>query len=283
MRAPTDRKSNAFAASYDEGALRVPARRRACFNAFLRSSCTMTARSIGEIALGQVRAKATRSFQPVRRNSYYASDRRSTALWRPIAPNSRDARRVIAARLKAAEFYDRKHKQAGKWNGPLGAIGLEVLRELYRIVDFKTGRLDPAIATICEKLRRSKQAVVDALARLKEHGFLDWVRRSEPIDDAEGAGPRVRQITNAYGFSLPKCASAWVAGILGRGPTPDCELARQEADRANVEAMLDQASTDEIVDFTVGDGQLAEILKKIGSSLSKNSASLPNEKKPASE
>jgi hypothetical protein len=240
------------------------------------------ARSIGQIALGLPAAKATCSFQPVRRNSYYASDRRSTALWRPIGSTGRDARRVVAARMKAAEYYDRKHKQPGKWNGPLGAIGLEVLRELYRIVDFKTGRLDPAIATICERIRRSKQAVVDALARLKEHGFLDWVRRSEPIDDADGAGPRVRQITNAYGFSLPKCAAAWAAKILGNGPAPDCELARCEADRAEVEAMLDQASTDEVVDFIVDNPQLAEILKKMGSSLSKNSASLPTEKKPAS-
>jgi len=60
MRAPTCRKSNAFAASYDGGARRVPARRRAYFNAFLCSSCTMTARSIGEIALGLAPAKRTR-------------------------------------------------------------------------------------------------------------------------------------------------------------------------------------------------------------------------------
>jgi len=238
------------------------------------------ARSFGEIAFGLTAAKATRAYQPVRRNSYYASDRRSSALWRPLGATSRDARRLIAARLKAAEFYDRKHKQPGKWNGPLGAIGLEVLRELYRIVDFKTGRLDPAIATICERIRRSKQAVVDALARLKEHGFLDWVRRSEPIE-AEGAGPRVRQITNAYGFSLPKCAAAWVKKIVGNGPAPDCEIARQEADAAEVEAMLGTASTDEQVDYLVGDPQLAAIFKRFGSSLSKNNASLPTEKKPA--
>jgi len=238
--------------------------------------------SIGEL-VGGFRTVNTggRTFQPVRRNSYYANDRRSTALWQRLAANNRDARRLIGTRMKAAEFYNLRHKESGKKNGPLGHVGLEVLRELYRIVDYKTGRLEPAIATICERIRRSKQAVVDALKRLKQHGFLDWVRRAEPIE-AEGAGPRIRQITNAYGFSLPRCAANWVAKKLGNGPTPDCELARREADRAEVEAMLDQAGTDAVVDFIVSDPQLAEILKRIGSSLSSNNASLDNGKNPAS-
>jgi hypothetical protein len=229
----------------------------------------MMARSIGQIALGLPAAKATRSFQPVRRNSYYASDRRSTSLWRPIAPNGREAHRLIAARLKAAEHYNERNKQAGERQGPIGDVGIRLLRELYRIVDFKTGRLEPAIDTLCERINRARATVVKYLAKLKEHGFLDWVRRSEPIDDVDGAGPRVRQITNAYGFSLPKAASAWVAKILGNGPVPDCEIARREADAAEVEAMLATASTDEQVDYLVGDPQLAAIFKSFGSSLSK--------------
>jgi hypothetical protein len=240
------------------------------------------ARSIGEIALGLPAAKRQRTFQPVRRNSYHADDRRTQRIWQRLGANNRDARRLIAARLKAAEYYDRRNKEDGKRNGPLGHIGLEVLRELYRIVDFKTGRLEPAIATICEKIRRSRAAVVSAMRRLKEHGFLDWVRRTEPTE-CEGAGPQVRQITNAYGFGLPKHAADWVKRILGNGPAPDCELARQEADRAEVEAMLEQANTDEQVDYLVGDPQLAEIFKRMGSSLSKNSASSLSGQNPASD
>jgi len=241
----------------------------------------MTARSLGEILGGLQPAKRTRSFQRVRRNSYYVSDRRSSALWRPLGANNRDARRLIAARLKAAEYYDRRLKQPGKWNGPLGAIGLEVLRELYRIVDFKTGRLEPAIATVCERIRRSKQAVVNALARLKELGFLNWVRRSEPTE-CKGAGPQVRQITNAYGFGLPESAAAWVKKILGNGPAPDCELARQEADRAEVEAMLEQAGTSEAVDYLVDNPQLAEVFKRFDPSRFTDSASLNGGKNPDS-
>ena len=224
----------------------------------------MTARSFGEIAFGVVRGKATRAFQPVRRNSYYAHDRRATALWRPLASNKQKAREQIALRMKAAEFYDRHHKEAGKRNGPLGHVALEVLRELYRLVDYKTGRLDPAIATICEAIKRSKQAVVDALKRLKDHGFLDWVRRSEPIDDAEGAGPRVRQISNAFGFSLPKYAAAWVARKSGKGPAPDCELARAAATAAEFETMLDQTPLAELGRVLFSNPGLEEVFSRFG-------------------
>lgn len=244
----------------------------------------MTARSIGEIAFGAAARKATRAFQPVRRNSYYASDRRSSALWQRLAANNRDARRLIGHRMQAAQFYDRKHKQPGKWNGPLGAIGLEVLRELYRIVDYKTGRLEPAIATIAKNLVRSIDSVTKAMKRLKEHGFLDWVRRCEPIDNAEGAGPRVRQITNAYGFSLPKCAADWVARKLGKGPAPDCELARRESDRAAVDAMLDTVGYVEQAAFIAGtEGDFAEALASLARARARrDSAILNGGKNPAS-
>jgi hypothetical protein len=238
--------------------------------------------SVGEL-LGGARTVNTggRTFAPVRRHSYHSHDRRA-AVWRPIAGSNREARRLIAARLKAAEFYDRRNKEEGKKNGPLGHVALEVLRELYRIVDFKTGRLEPAIDTVCAAIRRSRAAVVAAMRRLREHGFLNWVRRTEPTDN-EGAGPQVRQITNAYYFDLPKHAAAWVKKICGPAPVPDDELERQARDKADAEAMLDQASTDEVVDYLVGDGEMADLLRKLGASLSKNSASSLNGQNPASE
>lgn len=240
------------------------------------------ARSIGELVAGATRQKATRTFQPVRRNSFNAGER-ERRIWAPIGSDNRSARRLIAARMKAAEYYDRRNKEDGKRNGPLGHIGLEVLRELYRIVDFKSGRLEPAIATLCQKVKRSRAAVVRALARLKAHGFVDWIRRTEPTDN-DGAGPQVRQITNAYCFRVPAAAAAWIKRILGNGPAPDCEVARREADAAEVEAMLDTADTDEQVAFLAGnDGQLSEILKSLGSSLNFKSASSLKGQNPASE
>lgn len=147
----------------------------------------MSARAIGEILGGLESAKQCRTFQPCRRNSYNRGEREAR-LWQAIASTKGDARQIIATRMKAAEFYDRHHKEKGKRNGPHGHVALEVLRELYRIVDFKTGRLDPAIDTICGRTRRARASVVAALARLKAHGFLDWIRRTEPTN-RDGPGP----------------------------------------------------------------------------------------------
>lgn len=240
----------------------------------------MTARAIGDVLNGTPGPKVRRTFQPVRRDSRHAGEREHR-MWQPQGATKAEARRIHGAVMKAAEFYDRHNKPPGRWNGPLGAIGLEVLRELQRIVDFKTGRLEPAIATICERIRRSRAAVVRALARLKAHGFLDWVRRTEPVDNA-GAGPQVRQITNAYGLDisrLPRSAAAWVRKILGKGPPPDCEVARREQDRTATDAMLDTVRLEEAARFHAGDGALGDALAGLGRSL-ESSASSPKGQNP---
>lgn len=211
----------------------------------------MTARSISEILGGLEPAKGQRSFQPVRRNSYYADDPRAASVWQPIGSNNKEARAIVARRMKAAEAYDRQHKQKGKRNGPLGNVGLEVLRELYGMVDYRTGRLDPSLHTICERIRRSKQAVVDAMTRLQEHGFLVRVRRAQAIENA-GHGPQVRQITNAYGFGLPKCLAEKIDRQMSSGPLPDCELNRLASQHAEVETMLCDADPEQYLRFVVG-------------------------------
>lgn len=241
----------------------------------------MTARSFGEIAFGLLPTKSVRSWQPVRRDSATIGEREQQ-VWKPLADNNRDARRLIAARLTAAERYDRERKVAGSRNGALGHVALEVLRELYRMVDFRTGRLDPAISTLCERIRRSRAAVVAAMARLREHGFLTWIRRCEPTGTM-GAGPQIRQATNAYGLSIPEAVVAWVKRIVGPPPVPACELARREADRAATEAMLASATTQEIVGYYVGhEGGLSEIMQRLGAALEQKSASSPGGQKPCS-
>lgn len=241
--------------------------------------CTLTARAIGDVLAGR-ETKIQRTFQPVRRDSRHAGEREHR-IWRPLGSTKQAARLRIGAVMQAAEFYDRQGKQPGERNGPLGHVGIEVLRALFRIVDFKTGRLEPAIATICDRIRRSRAAVVRALARLKAHGFLDWIRRTEPTNNV-GAGPQVRQITNAYGFdlaNLPRSAADWVRKILGRGPPPDCELARKERDRAEVDEMLAALSCEEQAEAIVQDDDLRDALASLGRALD-TSASSPSGQNP---
>ncbi len=235
----------------------------------------MTAQAIGNL-VAELRGKADfgsvkirRTGAPVRRCSYHEGER-ERQVWRPIADGSRRAaRRWISAFMQAAEQYDRSKKAAGRRNGALGHIALEVLRELFRLVDYKTGRLEPAIETLQRATRRSRAAVVAALRRLKDHGFLTWIRRTEPTDN-EGAGPQVRQITNAYGFdltALPKRAAIIIRTLLGRAPQPDDDAARRAEDAAELERMITSLPPSEQGSARAADPALAEALNSLGRSM----------------
>ncbi len=181
----------------------------------------MTARSLTEIVTGKRAAKPHVTRQPVRRNSYRAGEREHRH-WR------RFDRTEFNARMRAAELHDRDNKEPGKRNGPIGAIGLEVYRELMRMVCWKTGRLEPSIATICKRTARSRDAVSKAMARLKAEGFLNWIRRFEPVEDPDPFGPQVKQTTNAYWFDLPAKAAELVRRLMKR-PTEKQRDAKRDA------------------------------------------------------
>lgn len=215
----------------------------------------MTARAFGELTakfasgkpapsakkvwVGNVR----RTFQPVRRNSYHVGEREKR-MWRPFGDGTKQCgRRLAGAWLSAAENYELENKPAGKVNGPLGHIGLQVLKALLKRIDFKSGRLDPSIERIMEWTRRSRAAVCAALARLKDHGFLDWIRRTEPIEDPEPFGPQVRQISNAYGFDvarLPKAVAGFIKRLIADSPAPDDVTWARSVDAADTWEMQKQ-------------------------------------------
>jgi hypothetical protein len=152
--------------------------------------------------------------------------------WRPFNPKD------IGRYLLAAERFERAGRQKGDRSGPLGAVALEVLRELVRPSDYRTGRLEPALT------KRSKDAVVRALANLRTHGFLDWLRRWEATGDREG-GPQEKQATSAYRLTLPPAAEKLLGHLASPPPTPeDIEHARA-ARMAAVVAMVDGLPLDE--------------------------------------
>lgn len=175
----------------------------------------------------------------MRRHSRIAG--REGVFWRSFR------REDVARILQAAERYDlvtRRERRKGCRNGALGHVARDVLRELLRLLDFKTGRLDPAIKTLADRCGYSVAAVVEALKRLRSHGFLDWLRRYEPTGNTGTKAPQVRQISNAYRVSIPPRAEA-----LLRPPVPvpdDLEHAQQAAalearDMAFIGSPLDQA------------------------------------------
>lgn len=140
--------------------------------------------------------------QRVHRYSYDV-DSRQADVFRPIADGTKAGGLAWADDyLRLAKEYDVIHKKKGE-RSPLMANGIRVLEALLRnFLDFKTGQLDPAITALMKVTALSKNAVVDALKRLKEHGFLDWVRRSQRTTNVGEAGPQREQATNAYHFDI---------------------------------------------------------------------------------
>lgn len=241
-------------------------------------------RSLGEILGNLPAAKSRRTGQPVWRNSYYVGQIEDR-IWRPFnGGNLRGAKRRIGAILQSAREFEkrtrrsRQMKTPGVRNGAIGQVGLAVLEVLYqRFLDFKTGRLDPAITTIAEAVGHSYAAVHAALRRLRDAGFLHWVRRSEPVEDADCAGPQVRQVSNAYVTMLPPLIARMVENRMGKAPTPDDADWAQEQRAKEWQAMLDSMSSAEFHAATWNGDKLAgETLARIAALLDKERESSSN-------
>ncbi len=214
-------------------------------------------------AAAQLTGKVRGPDQRVRRNSYDVDDARAR-VFSPIGDGTvRGALGWIEDLLKAAKEFDQvtRHRDGGR--GPITPYGITVLEALLtgNVLDFKTGRLEPAIAWIETVTGFARKTVVDALARLKRHGFLDWVRRSQRTGNDEG--PQREQVTNAYFFDIGKlparvlqrfrdlrerrhrrlgnAAATSVSGRPVEGPPLDPEL---EAILGRLGAMIPSASSD---------------------------------------
>ena len=128
-------------------------------------------------------------------------------------------------------------------------------------MSYRTGRLEPSLLFLMDKLRRSKDAVVRALAALRAHGFLDWLRRHEAV---EGPGPRVRQVSNAYRLSLPRRAAQLLGHLLSPASLPD-DVAHERAERATwVREHKAAVPLDELSLLEVEDDRLAQVLASLG-------------------
>ncbi|CDZ43217.1 Probable replicating protein RepA [Neorhizobium galegae bv. officinalis] len=180
--------------------------------------------------IGATIAKAAgkRTHAPVRRNSRHAG-KCEAVFWQ------RTDRQTVRQIVLAARRYEIGMKAPGARNGPLGNVALEVLEYLANVVEYRTGRLEPSIDTLMEKLRRSRDAVVRALKALRDHGFVDWLRRYIPTNNG-GAGPQVQQTSNAYRLALPARAKAFLGKYgVGSPPPEDAAQVLQERQEAIAE------------------------------------------------
>ena len=206
------------------------------------------ARSVGQ-------GRGGRAGEPVRRHSR-PQGRVEGVFWRPFRPKD------VGRYLTAAERFERTGKKPGDRSGPLGTVAIEVLRELLRLIDYKTGRLEPALLTLMARTRRSKDAVVRALAALRRHGFVDWVRRYIRTGNG-GPGPQVQQTSNAYRLALPPAAERLLGRAGEDAPAPDDYAVQLEARRAQWRAYLAEADVEDRNAALFGSGKMADAFSRI--------------------
>lgn len=218
-----------------------------------------------------------RTFQPVRRSSYDVNDRRAK-VWRPIADGSvAGALRWKDKLVQTAQEYDDHLKEFGSRLGPLGDSGIRVLDTLLtRCCDFKTGRCEPAIETIMRYTRYARATVVYALSRLREHGFLDWVRRTRPTGNERHEGPQVAQETNAYFFDLTRLAERALKRFRqllgGRAAVQEERRQKEAAARRETELKATPLSKLGSALMEESDPELAAILDRMGAALEKRAS-----------
>jgi len=222
--------------------------------------------SIGAILDGSPTGPAP---QPVRRGSHRAGRCEGT-FWKPIS--RQEIRRICLG----ARRYELAGRGAGRRNGPLGHIALEVLELLANLVSYRTGRLEPSVAYLMQKLRRSKSAIYNALHALRAHGFLDWLRRYEPTG-REGRGPQLRQTSNAYRLSLPARALRLLGRLLQAPPLPDDVHHARELHASETAVYRASLPLDELPLFEVEDERLGRLLAEMGRTVQKRESAKASE------
>jgi hypothetical protein len=203
--------------------------------------------------------KAGPGCPPVRRGSHLAG-RCEGVFWRPIS--RQEVRRICLA----ARRYEFVGRMAGRRNGPLGHVAIEVLEYLAHLVSYRTGRLEPSLEYLMRMLRRSRDAVVRALQALKAHGFLDWLRRYKPTG-REGRGPQVRQTSNAYRLSAPARALRLLGRLMQAAPVPEDVLDGHELRRSETAAYKAGLPLDELPLIEIEDDRLSRLLAQLGRSV----------------
>jgi DNA-binding IclR family transcriptional regulator len=100
-------------------------------------------------------------------------------------PMDREQRAVWRARLRL-------------WRRPRGlTLGAVAVGQALLGLLGQDGRLDPSVATLAALARVSAGTAHDALRRLREAGFVIWVRRLTRV------GWQAHQISNSYALTVP--------------------------------------------------------------------------------
>lgn len=139
--------------------------------------------------------------QRVWRGSYDENDKRAQVAM-PMNGDTSAALNFIDVYILALKKWANEIKKSGRAHSITHNMIAVAEALLRRCTDFKSGRCTPRIDTIMEKTGFARPTVISLLAKLRDHGLLDWVRRTVRKTGSEG--PRIAQTSNAYFVDLQR-------------------------------------------------------------------------------
>jgi hypothetical protein len=208
----------------------------------------MTAFSIGQVAGAFADRKNPDRQRTPRRNSYDIDDQRAQ-IFKPV----KDGWDWIGAILQA--FDELLHDQRVtryKESDRLQDGDRRILLSFLKLLDFKTGRLDPSYQELADRAGCHRATAIEACKRFAKWLGLRWVRRTVVAETAGQAGPQREQISNAFHFDLsaaPRRVWATFKAALRRkvikrrGKAPEgLKSPPRRQDDASLMAVLDSLS-----------------------------------------
>lgn len=161
----------------------------------------------------------------------YRRGSRHIADWRP---HCRQIDRNERARIMhRAERLERAGKAKGARNGPLGLVGLAVLKALLFKFLGPDGRCEPSYGALQDWTGLSRQAIADAIKRLVAAGILTVTRRLQRIN-VSGI-TRTFQATSLYRLTLP---------VTSAGLSPPVKSARHAIRKGSIAELLARVMTE---------------------------------------
>lgn len=145
---------------------------------------------------------------------------------------------------------------------------VRVFEELAQICRLQQGRVYPSYDYLVEKTKLSRSTIRRAIAILEDVGFIVRQRRFKRVE-AEGAGPRYAQTSNAYRLLLPKSILSYLPRWLRPPPLPIDEECRKAGEIEQTQAMLATLTSREFAE-TIVSGPLGKALARLGASLDRH-------------
>jgi len=158
----------------------------------------MTARTLGQIAGSFADRRNPDRVKTPRRNSYDIDDQRAQ-IFKPV----RDGWDWVGSVMQAFdELLHHQRTSKYKESDRLQDGDRRILWNFLKLIDFKTGRLDPSYQEIADRAGCHRATAVEACKRFAKWLGLSWVRRTVKAETAGQAGPQREQISNAFVFDL---------------------------------------------------------------------------------